>query len=114
MGYVAIGKQNEAGLRDVAFAWRGTIAHSEWHMDVQDKQVEYDAVWHAPKSHSILPRREPSRPFGPERAPGVFLAQGFHKMYTFSGGNTSPQVTHLCCLTGSLQLLQCNVHDACY
>lgn len=96
MGYVAVSKKDEAGLRDVVFAWRGTIAHSEWHIDVQDKQVPYDALWNAPRMHNILPRHGPSRPYGPPRAPGVLLAQGFHKMYTFSGKNSSrssPQVT---------------------
>ena len=83
MGYVAVSKRDKAGLRDVVFAWRGTIAHSEWHMDIQDKLVPFEASW------DMAGNLEGS---GPEKASGVKFAQGFHKMYKYSGTSVSPQV----------------------
>ncbi|KAK9833094.1 hypothetical protein WJX74_007009 [Apatococcus lobatus] len=73
MGYVAVSAKHKRGLRDVVFAWRGTIAHSEWSMDVQDKQVPYDCPGEKPL------------------APGVEMAQGFRDMYTKSGEEITPQ-----------------------
>lgn len=59
------------GLRDVVFAWRGTVAQSEWHMDIMDKQIDYDA----------------------ENYPDVKMAEGFCTMYTECGtGRDPPQV----------------------
>ena len=59
MGYVAVSaKDKQSGLRDVVFAWRGTIAPTEWVMDIQDRFTEYD-----------------------EAVPDVLMAQGFRNMY---------------------------------
>lgn len=74
MGYVAVSDKDENGLRDVVLAWRGTIAHSEWHMDIQDKQIAYESL--ADKGI----------------APGVEMAQGFLDMYTKSVEKSTPQV----------------------
>ncbi len=71
MGYVAVSdKDKQSGLRDVVFAWRGTIAPTEWEMDIQDTMIEYE-----------------------EDVPEVLMAQGFRNMYMRSPkGYDSPQV----------------------
>ena len=71
IGYVALSSPDDQGLRDVVFAWRGTVAQSEWHMDVMDKQVDYDDTL----------------------CPGVKMAEGFRTMYMTCGtGRDPPQV----------------------
>ncbi|KAK9832884.1 hypothetical protein WJX74_000679 [Apatococcus lobatus] len=71
IGYVAVSSRDDQGSRDVVFAWRGTVAQSEWHMDVMDKQVDYDEGL----------------------CPGVKMAEGFRTMYMRCGtGRDPPQV----------------------
>ena len=43
MGYVAVGAPDKStGLREVVFAWRGTIARSEWRVDLASHPVEHE------------------------------------------------------------------------
>ena len=70
MGYVAVGpKEKSTGLRDVVFAWRGTIAFSEWRVDAEARLVEH------------------------EEGSNALVAEGFSTMYMVaSEGRPTPKV----------------------